>query len=256
MSVEAIQSRLLGISGLLPVELSRSRTGADAYIQRVWDQWWRERDSFSDCILPREVWRLHGLRPANHPQRRLALAAQWSVRSQFLQKIEEWCALSIPNPALPETLLSVLETPSDEFWCRHFTLRSGQLAKERPLLGASRVSELAVNVVLPWLWSRASEGKNEAVRKVIQARYFAWPRSQDNSVLRLARNRLLGGIPPEALPGSAAQQGLIQIVRDFCDQSNPICDKCRFPELVKQEQAKTSFFVPGSTNQTEYSPDF
>jgi Ni,Fe-hydrogenase III component G len=29
------------------------------------------------CILPRPAWKFHGLRPANHPQRRLALAAHW-----------------------------------------------------------------------------------------------------------------------------------------------------------------------------------
>jgi len=35
------------------------------------------------------------------------------------------------------------------------------------------------------------------------------------------------------LRGVAAQQGLIQIVRDFCDHSNAICENCRFPELVR-----------------------
>jgi hypothetical protein len=35
------------------------------------------------------------------------------------------------------------------------------------------------------------------------------------------------------LPGAAAQQGLIQMVRDFCDHSNAICDRCKLPELVK-----------------------
>src|ERR1041385_2335444 len=72
-----VQARLRGISGLLPTELSRSRGGADRYFQRVWDQWWRERDEFSDCLLPNTMWRFHGQRPANHPQRRLALAAHW-----------------------------------------------------------------------------------------------------------------------------------------------------------------------------------
>jgi hypothetical protein len=35
------------------------------------------------------------------------------------------------------------------------------------------------------------------------------------------------------LPGAAAQQGLIQMVRDFCDHSNAICDHCKLPELVR-----------------------
>jgi hypothetical protein len=30
-----------------------------------------------------------------------------------------------------------------------------------------------------------------------------------------------------------AQQGLIQMVRDFCDHSNAICDRCKLPDLVR-----------------------
>ena len=72
-----IQARLLGVSGLLPDELTRAQKSSDTFLRRAWDCWWRDRDEFDDCILPRAVWKFHGLRPANHPQRRLALAAHW-----------------------------------------------------------------------------------------------------------------------------------------------------------------------------------
>jgi hypothetical protein len=107
------------------------------------------------------------------------------------------------------------------------------LKKPQPLLGATRVTDLAVNVVLPWLWARAAKGKSEALRTEIERRYFAWPPAEDNAVLRLARQRLLGGVSRRALNGAAEQQGLMQIVRDFCDHSNAICADCRFPELVR-----------------------
>ena len=55
-----------------------------------------------------------------------------------------------------------------------------------------------------------------------------------NSLLRLARERLLAGAPRRALSGAAMQQGLIQIVRDFCEHSNAICEDCKFPELVRE----------------------
>ena len=95
------------------------------------------------------------------------------------------------------------------------------------------MTDLAVNVVLPWLWIRAVEGKNAAMQSALERRYFAWPAAEDNSVLRLARQRLLGGASRRALPGAAAQQGLIQMVRDFCDHSNAICEHCKLPELVR-----------------------
>ncbi|HTL54533.1 MAG TPA: DUF2851 family protein [Candidatus Limnocylindrales bacterium] len=230
----ALQARLFGLSGLLPSELTRRQIGADNYLRRVWDQWWRDRDAVLGDILPRTMWRLHGLRPANHPHRRLALAANWAAANEVSRILERWCAGEPAPRELTASLLEALQVAHDEFWSWHWTLNSARLKREQPLLGASRVTDLAVNVVLPWLWMRAVEGKSESVQRRLEERYFNWPAAQDNSVLRLARERLLGGAARRALPDAAAQQGLIQIVRDFCDHSNAICDQCKLPDLVRE----------------------
>jgi hypothetical protein len=232
------QARLFGISGLLPVELTRAQAGTDGYVRRVWDQWWRERDEYSDCLLPKALWRSHGLRPANHPQRRLALAAHWSVAGELATRLEQWCACEAPDSALPATLLQILQVEADDFWSWHHTFRSAKLRKAQPLLGATRVTDLAVNAVLPWLWARAVEGKSADVQRNIEHRYFAWPAAEDNSVLRLARQRLLGTASSRLFRTAAAQQGLIQMVRDFCDHSNSICENCKLPTLVKDWTAQ------------------
>jgi hypothetical protein len=229
----AMQARLLGLSGLLPAELTRAQVSGDGYLRRVWDCWWRERDELADCALPRAVWKFHGLRPANHPQRRLALAAHWLAVGDLPAKLEHWCATELPDNELLDSLLQVLQVARDEFWSWHWTFRSARLQKPQPLLGATRVTDLAVNVILPWLWARATKGKSPALRDEIERRYFAWPSGEDNALLRLARQRLLGGVARRALNGAAEQQGLMQVVRDFCDHSNAICENCQFPELVK-----------------------
>ena len=226
------QSRLLGLSGLLPVELTRKECGTDQYLRHVWDLWWRERDELAEFVLPRAVWHLHGLRPANHPQRRLALAAAWSANANPEQQIERWCAEEIPDKHLPASLLQALQVERDDYWSWHWTLRSPRLKKAQPLLGKTRLTDLAINVVLPWLWTRAAEGHTEAMQQRIEHRYFSWPAAQDNSLLRLARERLLGGASPRALPTAAAQQGLLQMIRDFCDHSNSVCEACKLPQLV------------------------
>ncbi len=228
-----LQARLLGISGLLPDQLTRTQATADSYLKKVWDQWWREREEFSACGLPRELWKFNGLRPANHPQRRLALAAHWLANDELLPKLEKWFTTPQPEKRLAASLGEVLQVGRDDFWSWHWTFRSPRLIKPQPLLGAARVTDLAVNVILPWFWMRAVEGKNEALQRVAEERYFQWPAAEDNTVLRLARRRLLGGAKPGALSGAAAQQGLLQIVRDFCDHSNALCEQCRFPELVR-----------------------
>jgi hypothetical protein len=244
----ALQARLLGISGLLPVELTRLQKSSDTYLRRVWDCWWRERDAFADFILPRAVWKFHGLRPANHPQRRLALAAHWLADKKLISKIENWCATEISDgraalprrradqqvspTALVESLLEIFQLEHDEFWSWHWTFKSARLAKPQPLLGTTRATDLAVNVILPWLWIRAAEGKNAALQLEIDRRYFVWPAAEDNSVLKLARQRLLGTSSSRALRSAAEQQGLMQIVRDFCAHSNAICEDCRLPAMA------------------------
>ena len=232
-SVIETQAQFLGVSGLLPNELTRRQRGADGYLKSVWDYWWRERDSFSDCILPKQLWRLNGLRPANHPQRRLALAAHWCEDRNLFKRIEKWFASPSTNASLPDSLLQVLQPNADAFWSRHWTLRSASMARPQPLLGATRVTDLAINVVLPWLWVRAREGNNAKLQSEAERRYFTWPPAEDNTVLRLARDRLLGGRKSAVLGSAAMQQGLLQIVRDFCDHSNALCADCKFPELAK-----------------------
>jgi hypothetical protein len=227
-SAPDLQARLLGIANLLPPELTRARGTADDFVRQLWDRWWRERDAFEDCQLPRSLWRLHGIRPGNHPQRRLALAAHWLASDNLVGALEQWGL----DEAKPASLAKILQPARDEFWSTHLTLRSAKSAKPQLLLGEARVTDLAVNVILPWLWARAAEGRNEPLQAAIEARFVAWPAGEDNSVLKLARQRLLGSASLKLFRTAAAQQGLLQIVRDFCDHSNAVCDDCRFPELV------------------------
>lgn len=233
------QSRLLGLSGLLPAELSRNQSDVDGYLRRVWDGWWRERDAFAANVLPRNLWRFHGLRPANHPHRRLALAAHWAHNETLVAQIETWCQTPLADKTLVGSLTKILSIEHDEFWSWHWTFRSARLKKPQPLLGEQRITDLAVNVILPWLHARAQAGRNAKLRAEIERRYEIWPAAEDNATLRLARQRLLG----RALAGRSGlktaclQQGLLQIVRDFCDHANATCEGCSFPELVRNWRA-------------------
>jgi len=246
-SVPVLQSRLLGIANLLPPDLTRARAEADVFVRQLWDRWWRERDSFEDCLLPRSVWRLHGLRPLNQPQSRLALAAHWLAEYELATQLEIWCSEYLLRrdarlPGNPKTgksitssaaLANILHPRRDDFWSHHLTLRSPRSPKPQLLLGEARVTDVAVNVILPWLFARAKEGRNAELQTAIESAYSAWPAAEDNSVLKLARIRLLGGAGIKLFRTAASQQGLLQIVRDFCDHSNAVCDQCRFPWLVQ-----------------------
>jgi hypothetical protein len=203
-SVLGLQARLFGISGLLPFEMARGPAGGDSYLRCIWDRWWRERQEFSDCILPRRAWKFRGVRPANLPQRRLALAAHWLAAGDMLERLEHWCTREWPEAALLGSLRQILDVERDEFWSWHWTFGSVRLRRAQPLLGDARVTDLAVNVILPWLWIRAVAGKNGKLQRLIERRYFAWPPAQDNSVVRLTRQRLLGPGRSRLLGGAGA----------------------------------------------------
>jgi hypothetical protein len=231
-SLTAWQARLFGVSGFLGAAHEKSRH--HEYLQTLWDHWWRDRENFQEVVLPKTLWRLNGLRPANQPQRRLALAAHWLAWKNFPARLEEWFTTGPAGVPLPQSLLSRLQPPQDDFWSRHWSFQSPRLAKAQPLLGESRATDLAINVILPWFWTRARAGKNQHLTQLAEQRFLAWPAAQDNSVLRLARQRLLGRQTPGCAKSAARQQGLLQIVRDFCDHSNAVCADCLFPQVVRQ----------------------
>jgi hypothetical protein len=233
-SVPLLQARLLGMSGLLPPELTRSRATVDRHLRDIWDLWWRERDTFSELVLPRAIWRFHNLRPANHPQRRLALAAWWLCRGDLIQRLEDWFAREVIRQDLLSSLLKILQVEQDRFWSWHWTFKSKKMTRPQPMLGSQRATDLAVNVILPWLWARAVAGKDEAVRQRAEDRFFAWPRSEDNVLLRQSRLRLFGSNHDPLASTAANQQALLQILRDFCEHSNALCERCQFPEMVRK----------------------
>jgi len=226
-----LQARLLGVAGLLPGDDSDRQF--NPFVRTLWDHWWRDRERFADGLLPKTLWRFNGLRPANQPQRRLALAAHWLGAADLFDRLEAWFAAENAGPP-EDSLLACLQPPLDDYWSWHWGLSTERLPKPQPLLGQSRATDLAVNVVLPWFHARARAGCNAALERRAEAKYLAWPAAQDNAVLRLARQRLFGQPAPRWLNTAAAQQGLLQIVRDFCQHTNALCADCLFPEMAKE----------------------
>jgi len=224
---------LLGIGGLLPVELPRSELKKSEHLRKLWDVWWRLRDELAHLIQPPEVWRMSGVRPANRPERRLALAAQWLADASFIRRLEQWFTNANKEPDSARLILPLLNGQPDDFWESHFTFSSRPLKRPAPLLGPGRATDMAINTILPWFYARANAGKDQAVREQVGQIYFNWPRADDNAVLKLARQRLLGTVSTKLFKTAAHQQGLLQIVRDFCAKTDSLCTDCPFPDYVK-----------------------
>lgn len=207
------EALLFGVAGFL--EQPEPPDGdARAELTALWASWWRQRASRAATILPRTAWRLAGLRPANHPLRRLgalaAMARRW---------VEVRTALESADEAALRRVLSSLEHP---FWSFRTAWTSPRRSSPLALLGPDRIREIFVNVAVPLAAARGGE-----------AVWSHLPAGPSNATLRVVTARLFAGPLPRTLPRRLEmQQGLLQIYADFCLRDHGECARCRFPGLI------------------------
>jgi hypothetical protein len=220
----AIAPLLFGVAGFLPTTASD-----DPFVKRLWNSWWKLRAEFDEKILPETAWRRAGIRPLNHPHRRLGAAA----------------ALLKKHPNLLEKVLGALESggdPSklflqarDEYWARHCTLGGKTQAKAMELIGVLRAQQIVSNVVLPFLAACAEINADPRLLEQVRSRYTALPAGETNTLLRLAGQQFFA-TDAEArrhLNTERRQQGIMQILLDFCVNDKSLCRDCKLPEMVE-----------------------
>jgi Protein of unknown function (DUF2851) len=236
LSAVQAQAMLLGAAGFLP---ERTVTGRDEatrrHVKRLWDVWWTARDELAGAALPRDAWRLAGLRPANFPWRRLAavaqlLAAHWElwpkIAGELASTSESKCAARLA------ALFTDLEDP---YWSRRFSFTSKPQPKAEWLIGATRASDIVVNVVLPAAVAQGRLLGQPALAQAAGKVLLTHPPLESNSLVRFTAHRLLGRhMPPRLLRTAARQQGLLQVFHDFCLNDRSACQRCLFPDMARQ----------------------
>jgi hypothetical protein len=214
---------LFGLAGFMPADAAR-----DPYVKRLWNTWWKLRPDFAEQVLPAGVWRLSGTRPANHPHRRIGAAA----------------ALLKKHPNLMEKVIGAIETDGDpaklflqvrdEYWSRHFTLGGRAQAKPVELIGAARAQQILTNVILPFAAAYAAANNDERLAAKALDQYSALPAGELNGLLKLAGQQFFETATETRryLKTERRQQGILQMLLDFCVNDKSICRLCRFPELA------------------------
>ncbi len=210
---------LFGVAGFLHApDLGKYPPGSRALLRRLWDDWWPLRDEMARMMLPADAWKWRGLRPVNHPQRRLGalavLASGWPAFQGLLKR---------GSAAEVKAFLTGL---GDEFWSAHYTLDTPLGGQGRvALIGETRAVEILANVFYPW---RSGE---------IDQWWDAYAKTRSplgNRKAATAAERLFGGHSDKKkfLSLVAYQQGLLQIYEDFCLRDDSDCARCPFPEQL------------------------
>lgn len=218
------EALLFGVSGFLEsVRYEDTLPETRAYLRSVWSDWWKLRDEAQRWRQPQQTlkWKLAGVRPGNHPQRRLgalaSLMKQWAKVSGPLMEAGRWS-----QESWRETLLSL----NHDFWSTHYTLLAEGTEKPVALIGETRVQEMLANVAYPLLMPE---------RTRLWAEYLELPALLDNQKVRRAVLRLFGESPQAAQYQKKLHhhQGLLQIYEDFCLEDDSACAACPFPERLR-----------------------
>ncbi len=218
---------LFGIANLLPTIAAKSR---DTHVRSLWNNWWKLRPDFEDKILPLDTWRMYGIRPVNHPHRRLGTAiALLKKHPNFAEKI----IAAIESDGDPAKLFLQIK---DDYWMHHYSLGGKTQSKATELLGASRVQEILSNIVYPFAAAYAENRNDVRLFSKAKEKYDSLPPSGDNAILRLAGQQLFDKAIEASrhIQSNRQQQGLIQIFQDFCLNDKSGCQQCQFPELVQR----------------------
>ncbi len=214
------EALLFGVAGFLrAADLSGFDPGTRDYLRALWEQWWPVRSEYERLALSPGTWKLSGVRPANHPQRRLAALAQLIAHWPGIRRTAAECD--------PRAVGEVFEKMRHPYWDRHYTLTSAASSARMALIGPSRVSDILANVLYP------------AAFVADPARWIGFrqlPALLGNKRVEIASIRLLQDHPARrALTRTAArQQGLLQIYEDFCMQDDSDCARCLFPRQLEQ----------------------
>jgi hypothetical protein len=192
-----VEALLFGISGFLePRSFDEADEMTKTYLKPLWDSWWKVRDSFSRSVLPRSIWKFSGLRPPNHPHRRIGALASVARNLQKLQKqISE---------SKEKGFLRYFEELTHPYWTNHWNLFADPLGKPVALVGADRAMDLLLNAYLPTI-------DPEDAAKILRAARGP----QASGILERATVWLLGCESQEFLRSAWDQQGLLQLYRDF-----------------------------------------
>lgn len=226
------EARLFGAAGFLDPGLAEARQTPESrgYQRQLWDRWWRMRDAV-ETIPRRSIrWRTDGIRPLNHPQRRVGALAGLLERWESLRTIS-----SGPPRGLEQHVNNWSKSLSHPFWNHHFTLRSEATPRALRLIGRDRIRDILGNVVFPSAIRVSPENWEE---------YERLGAVDSNQKLRRAALRLFGPDRERQKLFTRyyhQQQGLLQVFEDFCLEDASGCRDCPFPEQLLQWRGLAGF---------------
>lgn len=213
---EGLLALMLGTAGFLTEGNGKSKKVKNIDMEMLAQLW---NESGREPAMQSQEWCLYGIRPGNHPVRRIAAMVELLLRFKEYGLLDSICEL-------------VRGAPSTNY---RLHLEDGLIVsgagqsgdKFKPaLLGRSRAGEIVINVILPFMYAYAGAIGERPLAIKARKMFLDYPPTEENYITRLMI-RNLGMV----YGGACIQQGLLYIFKTHCRYRD--CTGCPVGNLKK-----------------------
>ncbi|MGR3311480.1 MAG: DUF2851 family protein [Candidatus Brocadiales bacterium] len=238
-----IQALLFGMGGILQAVSTRSEKDFDSqtqgYIKKVSGIWLGLKGQIPAAPMDSRAWQFGRLRPANSPTRRIAAisnilaeAFETGLFRNILRLFEGAGQADVKT--IPRNIKSVFLETYDDFWSYYYVFGGKRLNSPKRLIGEERASAIFINIIIPLLLVYARRHGDVSLEKTLHCAYRNHRKLSSDRVTKFMNCRVL---PPLENRGSIItnarrQQGLYQIYKDFCSNSNINCGECSLLQAI------------------------
>lgn len=189
--------RLFGVAGFIGVDrFDAADRATREWLRGIWDGWWKVQADEERLRLSADSWDFRGVRPSNHPHRRLAALALAAPGVRNL--------LRTLRARDVDGFTSLLLGLSHPYWVHHGSLGGKEMRHPVALIGKQRAADLAANILAP-----AFPDGLELLKTIR-------PGTPNSKVVKAAEWLVGRGVSLHELGHTAMEyQGLIQLYDDF-----------------------------------------
>ena len=221
-----ISSLIFGVSGFL-----KNLKFKDDYILFLKDNWKKSFESKNPESMDRSEWVFFRLRPNNFPSVRLAYSSALLselLYNDLLQRIFEPIKSNSDFIGAVSEILANIK--ADEYWNSHYDFGK-ESASESAVIGASRISEIITNVILPFalFYARSFLEKDKSMQSItdnISSLYSTGKNSNTpNKITKVMQQQL-----EYKIKTLSEEQGIIQLHNFYCVKGR--CVDCEIGDVV------------------------
>jgi hypothetical protein len=216
------QALLLGTAGLLPSQRWQGEFAGEKEVQEL-EQLWQSTNKKIEAMKQGD-WSFSHIYPNNSPVRRIIalsyLLERYSEKkllTSILQLVKE--ASRFGGHRVLERGLSVA---CDGYWLDHFDFSVTSKTRRSAILGNSKISEIIVNVVLPFAYAWGELTVDPKITENAAELYCNYPKSSENCLTYHMKEQL--GLGESFNLTACHRQGLIHIFKNYCCEGR--CGQC------------------------------